>query len=117
MRDTLTKQPSKKSSGTVVVHRKGGQGGVKKAGGGVVRYCVHGPTGKSTASDFTPSKLIEVLRIGLPVQELHDLQASLDVPMEKLFPMLGISKATLHRRKAGGRLDRLNPTGSCVSPS
>jgi putative toxin-antitoxin system antitoxin component (TIGR02293 family) len=45
-----------------------------------------------------------VLRVGLPVQELEDLQASLDVPMEKLFPMLGISKATLHRRKADGRL-------------
>ena len=106
MSDTLTKHPSKKSSGTVVVHRKGGQWGVKKAGGGVVSYCVHGAAGKITASDFTPSKLIEVLRIGLPVQELYDLQASLDVPMEKLFPMLGISKATLHRRKAGGRLDQ-----------
>src|SRR6266550_5254970 len=104
MSDTLTKQPSKKSSGTVVVHRKGSQWSVKKAGGGVVSYCVHGATGKITASDFTPSKLIEALRIGLPVQELHDLQASLDVPVEKLFPMLGISTATLHRRKTGGRL-------------
>ena len=73
---------------------------------GVVSYCVHGPSGKITASDFTPSKLIEVLRVGLPVQELDDLQASLDVPMDKLFPMLGISKATLHRRKAEGRLDQ-----------
>src|SRR6266487_1007618 len=106
MSHTLTKQPSKKSSGTVVVHRKGGQGSVKKAGGGVVSYCVHGATGKITASDFTPSKLIEVLRVGLPVQELNDLQASLEVPMDKLFPMLGISKATLHRRKAEGRLDQ-----------
>ena len=26
--------------------------------------------------------------------------------MDKLFPMLGISKATLHRRKAEGRLDQ-----------
>ena len=80
--------------------------GVVGAGkrGGVVNFCVHGPTGKIVASDFTPSKLIEVLRVGLPVQELEDLQASLDVPMEKLFPMLGISKATLHRRKARGRL-------------
>lgn len=104
MSDTLTKQRSKKSSGAVVVRRKSGQWGVKKAGGGVVSFCVHGQTGKTVASDFTPSKLIEALRVGLPVQELHDLQASLDVPMEKLFPMLGISKATLHRRKAGGRL-------------
>lgn len=100
-----TKQQSKKTSGAVVVHRKAGRGSVKKPGGGVVRYCVHGPTGKILASDFTPSKLIAGLRVGLPVQELEDLQASLDVPMEKLVPMLGISKATLHRRKATGRLD------------
>jgi putative toxin-antitoxin system antitoxin component (TIGR02293 family) len=73
---------------------------------GVVSYYVHGPTGKTTDLDFTPSKLIEVLRVGLPVQELRDLQASLDVPVDKLFPMLGISKATLHRRQAEGRLDQ-----------
>jgi len=59
---------------------------------------------KTPASDFTPSKVIEALRVGLPVQELADLQTSLDVPMERLVPMLGISKATLHRRKVGGRL-------------
>ena len=104
MSSTLTKRPSKKSSGAVVVPRKSGRWSGKKAGDGVVSFCVHGPTGKIVASDFTPSKLIEMLRVGLPVQELADLQASLDVPMEKLFPMLGISKATLHRRKAGGRL-------------
>src|ERR1043166_3482345 len=106
MRNTLTKQLSKKSSGSVAVHRKSGRWGVKKAGNGVVRYCVHGPSGKITTAKFSPSKLIEVHRVGLPVQELHDLQASLDVPMEKLFPMLGISKATLHRRKVEGRLDQ-----------
>ena len=106
MSKPLTKRLSKKSSGTTVARRKSGQWSVKKTGGGVVSYCVHGPTGKIVASDFTPSKLIEVLRVGLPVQELNDLQASLDVPMDKLFPMLGISKATLHRRKAEGRLDQ-----------
>ena len=56
------------------------------------------------ALNFTPSRLISALRVGLPVQELTDLQASLKVPMEKLAPRLGISKATLHRRKASGRL-------------
>jgi putative toxin-antitoxin system antitoxin component (TIGR02293 family) len=105
MSETLTKQQSKKPSGAVVVHRKGGQWSVKKAGGGVVSYCVHGPAGKIMASDFTPSKVIEALRVGLPVQELIELQASLKVPMDKLVPRLGISKATLHRRKATGRLD------------
>lgn len=101
---TLTERQSKKSSPKTVVHHKGGQGNARKSGGGVVSYYVHGPSGKIVAADYTPAKLIEVLRVGLPVQELHELQVSLDVPMEKLFPMLGISKATLHRRKAGGRL-------------
>ena len=106
MSNALTKQLSKKPSGAVVIHRKTSQWGVKKAGNGVVSYHVHGSSGKTVSSGFTPSKLIEVLRAGLPVQELSDLQAMLEVPMEKLVPMLGISKATLHRRKAEGRLDQ-----------
>lgn len=96
---------AKKSSGVVVVRQKSGQWGVKKGTGGVVSYCVHGASGKIAAADFTTPKLIKVLQLGLPVQELNDLQATLAVPMEKLVPMLGISKATLHRRKAEGKLD------------
>ena len=101
MRNTLAKPHSKKSSSQAVTDRKSGQ-----AKSGVVNYHVHGPAGKIVSVDFTPSKLVEVLRAGLPVQELNDLQATLEVPMEKLVPMLGISKATLHRRKAEGRLDQ-----------
>jgi putative toxin-antitoxin system antitoxin component (TIGR02293 family) len=104
MSDTLTKPQPKKSSGHVALRRKSGQWGGKESSGGVVAYCVHGPADEFMAGDFTPAKLIEVLRVGLPVRELDDLQATLDVPMEKLVPMLGISKATLHRRKAEGRL-------------
>ena len=100
---TLTKQLSKKSSGAVVAHRKSGPWGVKNRCDGVVSYCVHGPTGKIT---FPPSKLVEMLQAGLPVRELNDLQATLAVPMEKLVPLLGISKATFHRRKLAGRLDQ-----------
>ncbi|MBI2950416.1 MAG: DUF2384 domain-containing protein [Verrucomicrobia bacterium] len=74
--------------------------------GGVVSYCLHGASGKIVGKTFTTSKLIKVLHAGLPVRELDELQASLDVPMEKLASKLGISKATLHRRKAEGRLDR-----------
>ena len=48
--------------------------------------------------------MIERVRDGLPVQELDALQESLDVPMDMLAFRLGISKATLHRRKAQGRL-------------
>lgn len=103
MSTTLTKQKSIDASG-VVLPRKSGQRIVKEAGDGVVNYCVYGWKHKLTRSGFTPSRLIEVLRIGLPVKELEYLQTSLDMPMEKLVPMLGISKATLHRRKAGGKL-------------
>ena len=105
MNKPLTKQLAKKTSGVVVVRQRGGQRGVKKVGSGVVSYCIHGPSGQITATDFTTPKLIKVLQVGLPVQELNDLQATLEVPMEKLVPMLGISKATLHRRKAEGKLD------------
>jgi len=105
MSEILTKPHSKTPTSAVVVHRKGGPRGAKITGGGFVSYFVHGPTGKRAASAFTPSKLIEALRVGLSVQELMVLQASLKVPMEKLVPKLGISKATLHRRKATGRLD------------
>ncbi len=52
-----------------------------------------------------PADLIAVVRAGLPVSELDALQNILDVPIEKLAPKLGISKATLHRRKTAGRLD------------
>ena len=76
----------------------------RKAGGGVVNFCVRGPTGKIGTSRFTPSKLIELLRTGLSVDELKVLQAILKVQTEQLVPMLGISKATLHRRMARGRL-------------
>jgi len=103
MSNTLTKRPSKKPLRGI--HKKSGSWSVKSSGGGVVNYCVHGPSGKIVATNFTPSKLVEVLRVGLPVQELGDLQASLKVPIEKLGSMLGISKATLHRRKATGKLD------------
>jgi putative toxin-antitoxin system antitoxin component (TIGR02293 family) len=51
------------------------------------------------------ANLIQSLKNGLPIRELDDLQRHLDVPIEQLAPMLGISRATLHRRKLSGRLD------------
>jgi len=70
----------------------------------VVSGQIHSFKPKAAAAELSPGKRIEVIRIGWPVQELDVLQTSLDVPMDKLAPMLGISKATLHRRKAQGRL-------------
>lgn len=77
----------------------------RKAGGGIVAYLTQGASLKRAPWDFTTASLIESLKIGLPVRELDDLRSSLDVSMERLVPMLGISKATLHRRMAAGRLD------------
>lgn len=71
---------------------------------GIVAFCLHGAGTKAGAAAFAPARLVEVLRDGLPVQELEALQASLALPMEKLVPMLGLSKATFHRRKIEGKL-------------
>lgn len=75
----------------------------KKAHGGIVAFCLHGAATKAAAAAYAPARLVEVLRNGLPVAELEALQASLAVPIEKLIPMLGLSKATFHRRKAEGK--------------
>lgn len=69
------------------------------SGAGVVAFCIQGSGAASTGVKFTPAKLVEVLQTGLPFRELQDLQAGLAVPTEKLAPMLGISRATFHRRK------------------
>ena len=77
--------------------------------GGIVKYYVSGNSGRMHA-DFSSANLIKVMQAGLPVRELTELQASLDVPVDRLAPMLGISKATFHRRKGAG--NRLKPSVS-----
>ena len=56
------------------------------------------------AAEFTQARIIQDIQRGLPIAELDTLQQFLDMPIESLAPKLGISKATLHRRKAEGRL-------------
>ncbi len=75
----------------------------KTQGRGVVRFCIE-HADVSAASNITQSSLIKAIQTGLPVGELIQLQSSLKIPMEKLLPLLGISKPTFHRRKAEGRL-------------
>ena len=72
---------------------------------GVVGFYLQGSTSLDTTIKFSPATVIQSLEAGLPVQELDDLRIGLDLPLEQLTPILGISKATLHRRKAAGRLD------------
>lgn len=50
------------------------------------------------------STLIEQVRHGLPIAELTTLQSGLQIPLELLASKLAISRATLQRRKASGKL-------------
>jgi putative toxin-antitoxin system antitoxin component (TIGR02293 family) len=82
----------------------------KFSGSGVVIHYVHGTLEKIVNPDFTAANLVKIMEVGLPMKELTDLQASLAVSAERLAPMLGISKATFHRRKGAG--SKLNPAVS-----
>jgi len=88
-----------------VGHRTGAPVVREELGDGIVQYWVHGSVGEDAARELSPAVLIGKLKAGLPVQELDDLRRGLDLPMDKLAPKLGISKATLHRRKTAGKLD------------
>lgn len=48
--------------------------------------------------------LIAAVRAGLPMDELADLRAALDLPMERLAAKIGMSRATFHRRQKAGVL-------------
>jgi putative toxin-antitoxin system antitoxin component (TIGR02293 family) len=58
------------------------------------------PGGKS----LHPTELIHRIQKGLRFSELKTLQETLDLPFEKLAAKLCISRSTLQRRKATGRL-------------
>lgn len=104
MSKALTKK-FKSAVATGLTQRKHNQSTTKEIG--VVQYYVHGPRGATAGARFTTSNLIKVVQVGLPVKELTDLQVTLAVPMKSLVPMLGISQATLNRRKAKGKLGPL----------
>jgi len=57
-----------------------------------------------TAKPKHPTDLIRQIQKGLRFSELQTLQNSLDLPFEQLAAKLCISRSTLHRRKAAGRL-------------
>ena len=106
-----TRPKSKAAAPREIVRRKPRPAAASRLSGeGVVQFCVQGHTASSTAMKFTPSKLVEVLQVGLPFGELQDLQTRLAVVSERLAPMLGISKATFHRRKGDSR--KLSPAVS-----
>jgi putative toxin-antitoxin system antitoxin component (TIGR02293 family) len=51
-----------------------------------------------------PNELIRKIQKGLRFSELETLQNSIDLPFEQLAAKLAISRSTLQRRKAAGRL-------------
>ncbi len=51
-----------------------------------------------------PTELIRQIQKGLRFSELETLQNSIDLPFEQLAAKLSISRSTLQRRKAAGRL-------------
>src|SRR5438874_11053089 len=51
-----------------------------------------------------PTDLIRQIQKGLRFSELETLQNSIDLPFEQLAAKLCISRSTLQRRKAAGRL-------------
>src|SRR2546423_10855244 len=52
----------------------------------------------------TPYQMVSGVTAGLDFGELEALREQLDLPLEQLVAKLGLSRATLHRRKTTGRL-------------
>jgi putative toxin-antitoxin system antitoxin component (TIGR02293 family) len=46
------------------------------------------------------------IHAGLSFRAVQNLQKALDVPMDQLASVLGMSRATLHRRKIQGKIDK-----------
>jgi putative toxin-antitoxin system antitoxin component (TIGR02293 family) len=46
------------------------------------------------------------IHAGLSFRAVQNLQKALDVPIEKVASVLGMSRATLHRRKIQGKIDK-----------
>ena len=46
------------------------------------------------------------IQAGLSFRAVRNLQHALDLPLEKIAAFLGMSRATLHRRKAQGKIAR-----------
>src|SRR5213594_1045564 len=57
-----------------------------------------------TGKTVPPAELIQRIQKGLRFSELKTLQDTLELPFEKLAAKLCISRSTLQRRKAAGRL-------------
>lgn len=71
-----------------------------------VSYWDHLPPETFKVGEPEAAYMIEKVRDGLPFAEFHAMQNMLGVTEERLGAWLGMSRATLHRRKKAGTLDR-----------
>ncbi|MBA3831773.1 MAG: DUF2384 domain-containing protein [Chthoniobacterales bacterium] len=58
----------------------------------------------SRSANPAPGEVVDGVQAGLKFGELEALRQQLDLPMDRLSANLGLSRATLHRRRATGRL-------------
>ena len=61
---------------------------------------------KRSQAIATVHQQIGRIHAGLNFSAVVTLQKALDVPIEKLASVLGMSRATLHRRKLQGKIDK-----------
>lgn len=54
----------------------------------------------------TVQQQISRIQAGLSFRAVQNLQHALDLPLEKIAAFLGMSRATLHRRKTQGKIAR-----------
>jgi putative toxin-antitoxin system antitoxin component (TIGR02293 family) len=62
--------------------------------------------GESVLREPEAPYVISRVREGLPLVEFHSAREMLGLSEERLGALLGMSRATLHRRKKSGHLDR-----------
>ena len=94
-RDALKKQPEKPTEATGVA----GDAAYK------AEKELGFPAG-SVLGEPEAAYMIGKVRDGLPLAEFHSLRDLLGLTEERLAGLLGMSRATLHRRKGDGTLDR-----------
>jgi len=64
------------------------------------------PGDESVLREPVAEYVVNRVRDGLPMEEFHYLQELLGLSEERLGALLGMSRATLHRRKKSGSMDR-----------
>ena len=65
-----------------------------------------GVGGESVLREPEAAYILSRVRDGLPMAEFQSLREMLGLSEERLAALLGMSRATLHRRKKSGHLDR-----------